>query len=204
MIEITQSYGSPFVRKVRIVAAMKDIGDKVTFIDPTTAEDRNLALRAANPLHKVPAARLADGSLIFDSHVICEYLDSLSPTPRLFPEVGPARWKALTLAALADGIMDAAILVLYEVRYRPEEKRHPEWVARQQEKVDKAIAHLEANIPGWTGHPDYGHVTLACTLGFLDNRQAGKWRASSPKLAAWLDRFASAVPAFAETAPPKG
>jgi glutathione S-transferase len=99
--------------------------------------------------------------------------------------------------------MDAAILVIYEARFRPEEKRHQEWIDRQQGKVDAGLAWLEANIPDWTSHPDYGHITLACALGFLDDRQAGRWRAQFPKLASWLGRFDKAVPAFAATAPPK-
>jgi glutathione S-transferase len=203
MIQITQSYGSPFVRKVRLTVAMKGIADQVEFIDPQAQAERNAALRAANPLQKIPAARLADGTLIFDSHVICEHLDGLAASPRLFPAAAGERAKALTLAALADGIMDATVLVIYEGRFRPEEKRHQEWVDRQQAKVDAGLAWLEANIPVWNVHPDYGHITLACALGFLDDRQAGKWRAQFPKLAAWLARFDKAVPVFAATAPPK-
>ncbi len=203
MIQVTQSYGSPFVRKVRITVAMKGIADKVEFIDPQSDTKRNEELRASNPLQKIPAARLDDGTLIFDSHVICEHLDTLAPSPQLFPAASIERVKALTLASLADGIMEAAVLVVYEGRFRPEEKRHQEWVDRQQAKVEAGLAYLESNIPDWRAHPDYGHITLACALGFLDTRQAGKWREKHLKLVAWLDRFEAAVPAFAATAPPK-
>lgn len=203
MIEITQSFGSPFVRKVRITVAMKDLGSQVVFLDPQKDQARNEALRAANPLQKIPAARLQDGSLIFDSHVICEHLDTLTASPRLFPAPGLERSAALTLASLADGIMEAAVLVLYESRFRPKEKWHQEWVDKQQAKVDAGLDFLEARIPGWSQSPNYGHITLACALGFLDARQAGKWRASHPNLSAWLGRFAAAVPAFAATEPPK-
>lgn len=202
MIQITQSYGSPFVRKVRLTVAMKGIANKVEFIDPQAHADRNAALRAANPLHKIPAARLDDGTLIFDSHVICEHLDGLAASPWLFPAEPAERARSLTLAALADGIMDTAILVIYEGRFRPEEKRHQEWVDRQQGKVDAGLSWLEANIPDWKSHPDYGHITLACALGFLDDRQGGRWRTQCPKLTQWLKRFEEAVPAFAATAPP--
>lgn len=202
MIEITLSYASPFVRKVRIVAAMKGLSGKVAFIDPDKDTARNEALRAENPLQKVPAARLDDGTLIYDSHVICEYLDQLAASPKLFP-AGPERFKSLTLAALADGIMDAAILIIYEGRFRPEAKWHPEWIEKQQVKINGAVDWLEAHIPDFGAQqPDYGHVSLACALGFLDLRQGGKWRVGHPKLAAWLDRFAAAVPSFATTKMP--
>ena len=203
MIQITQSYGSPFVRKVRLVVAMKGIAEKVEFIDPQAGAERNAALRAANPLQKIPAARLEDGTLFFDSHVICEHLDQLGTSTRLFPAPGVERVKSLTLASLADGIMEAAVLIVYEGRFRPEEKRHQEWIDRQQGKIDAGLGYLETNIPDWKGHPDYGHITLACALGFLDDRQAGRWRAKNPGLVAWLGRFEKAVPAFAATAPPK-
>ena len=202
MIEITQSLGSPFVRKVRIAAAVKGLQDQVAFIDPDGDKDRNEALRAANPLAKVPAARLDDGSLVFDSHVVCEYLDGLAPSATLFPPAGPERWRTLTLAALADGIMEAVVLVVYEGRFRPEEKWHQPWLDKQQAKVDSAIDNLEATLPAFKSEPDYGHITLACALGYLDLRQAGEWRKDHPKLVAWLNAFAAAVPSFAATTPP--
>ena len=203
MIEITLSHGSPFVRKVRIAATVKGLDDRIEFIDPQKDAARAQALRAANPLDKIPAARLDDGTVIFDSHVISEYLDTLSPSPRLFPAIGVERFKALTLAALADGIMEAAVLVIYEGRYRPPEKHHPEWVDRQQAKADAGLAYLESNVPAWTGHINYGDITLACALGFIDNRQGPQWRKRCPALAAWFGKFAAAVPAWAATEPPK-
>ncbi len=203
MIELTQSLGSPFVRKVRIAAAVKGLQGQVNFIDPEKDKDRNEALRAANPLAKVPAARLEDGSLIFDSHVLCEYLDSLAPPATLFPPAGPERWRTLTLASLADGIMEAAILVVYEGRFRPEEKWHQPWLDKQQSKIDSAIRYLEATLPPFKGQPDYGDITLACALGYLDLRQAGQWRREHPRLVTWLNSFAAAVPAFAATEPPR-
>lgn len=203
MIEVTNALTSPFVRKVRIVTAMKGLDGQVAFLDPETDKDRCAALRAANPLQKVPAARLEDGTLIFDSHVICEHLDTLSPTPCLYPASGPERLRTLTLAALADGIMEAAVLVIYESRFRPQEKWHQPWIDKQQEKVDKAVAHLESHVPDWGAHPQYGHISLACALGFLDLRQDGRWRKTSPRLAAWLERFSASVPSFGATEPPK-
>jgi glutathione S-transferase len=204
MIEVTDALTSPFVRKVRIVTAMKGLEGQVVFLHPQADQDRCAALRAANPLQKVPAARLEDGSLIFDSHVICEHLDTLAPAPRLFPAGGSERLRTLTLAALADGMMDAAVLVVYEGRFRPQEKWHQPWVDKQEEKIEKAVAYIDAHLPDWERHPDYGHIALACALGFLDLRLGGRWRAASPGLSAWLERFAGAVPSFAATEPPKG
>ena len=199
MLQITSASASPFVRKVRITATMKGLLDRVEFIDLEKDAAKAEALRAANPLGKIPVARLDDGTLVYDSHVICELLDGMTPTPKLFPTSMPERIKALTLAALGDGIAEAAILVVYEGRFRPKEKWHQEWVDKQLAKIDAGIEHLEANIPDWKGTPDYGHITLAAALGYLDLRFGGKWREGHPKLTAWLDRFAAQVPAFAAT-----
>ncbi|RTL62745.1 MAG: glutathione S-transferase, partial [Hyphomicrobiales bacterium] len=109
--------------------------------------------------------------------------------------------KTLVLGALADGILDAALLLVYEKRFRPEEKWHAPWTERQQAKVDRALDYLEAAPPAMTSGPTYGHMTLACALGYLDFRHEGKWRAGHPKLVQWLDAFAAAVPAFEETRP---
>ncbi len=204
MIEVTNALSSPFVRKVQIVTAMKGLDGQVAFLHPETDQARCAALRAANPLQKVPAARMDDGTLIFDSHVICEHLDTLAPAPRLFPANGPERLRTLTLASLADGMMEAAVMVVYEDRFRPQEKRHQPWVDKQQVKVDQAVAYLESHVPDWVAHPDYGHISLACALGYMDLRLGGRWRETCPKLVAWLDRFAAAVPSFAATAPRVG
>lgn len=119
----------------------------------------------------------------------------------LFPKSGPARWRTLTLGGLADGMLDAALLIVYEGRFRPENMRVEAWLERQQSKIDRALAQLEASPPTWQGSPDYGHVTLAAALGYLDFRHGGKWRAGHPKLVKWLDEFAAAVPAFEATRP---
>lgn len=190
---------SPYVRKVRIAAAMKGLADQIELVPIDTNIPNNPEINRANPLAKVPALTV-DGTSIFDSHVICEYLDGEAPAPRLFPP-GAERIKTLTLAALADGILDAALLLVYEQRYRPQEKWHQPWQQRQQDKIDRALDLLEQNPPAWGASPDYGHLTLACALGYLDFRHQGKWRAGHPKLVAWLDAFAEAVPAFEATRP---
>jgi glutathione S-transferase len=194
---------SPYGRKVKIAMAMKGVADKIEIVATDTNPGDNVALNTANPLGKIPCLLVdGGGTAIFDSHVVCEYLDSLAPSPVLFPRSGSERWKTLVLGSLADGILDAALLLVYEKRFRPEEKWHAPWQARQQAKIDRALDQLEESPPAWgQGGPDYGHLTLACALGYLDFRHEGKWRAGHPKLVAWLDRFAKAVPAFEETRP---
>jgi glutathione S-transferase len=126
--------------------------------------------------------------------------DALAGGGRLFP-AGEARWPALRLQALADGILDAAILQVYEGRYRPEEMRHQPWVDRQQGKIDRALAWLETNPPAGDRRSTIGELTLACALGYLDFRFAGAWRSAHPNLAAWLGDYDKAEPAFGETRP---
>ncbi len=196
MIKLTASKASPFVRKVVLTIALKGLHAEV---EP--ADDNDRAIRAQNPLHKIPTLMLDDGTIVQDSHVICEYLDLLKPEPRLFPTDIKQRVKTLTLASLGDGIMEAALLVMFESRFRPADKWVQSWVDRQQKKVDAGVNWLENNIPVIGDTPDYGHITIACALGYLDFRQKGAWRADCPKLVAWLDQFAARVPAFAQSTP---
>src|SRR5262249_13032441 len=141
------------------------------------------------PTH-VPGSRIGRGKSVGDSGY-------LSPLYAHSPE----RWKTLVLGSVADGILDAALLLVYEKRFRPEEKWHAPWQQRQQAKIDRALDQLEKSPPAWSGSPDYGHLTLACALGYLDFRHEGRWRAGHPKLVAWLGKNAKAVPAFEETRP---
>lgn len=192
---------SPYVRKVKMTAIMKGLMDKIEIVPADTMVLNNPEINRVNPLAKIPALITEDGTAVFDSHVICEYLDGLAPSPVLFPREARERIKTLTLASLADGILDAALLLVYEKRFRPEEKWHAPWQERQQTKIDEALNYLEKAPPAWGASPDYGHLTLAAALGYLDFRHDGKWRAGHPKLVAWLDKFAKAVPAFEVTRP---
>lgn len=201
-MKLLSSPSSPYVRKVRITARMKGLTGQIEEVAAGTNDLGNAELLAANPLYKIPALILDDGSTLYDSAVICEYLDAQVSSPVLFPGDGPARWDALRLGALGDGILDAAILLVYEKRFRPEDKWVAAWTDRQQAKLDDAVAHLEKNPPAWQGTPNYGHLTIASALGYLDFRHEGKWRANAPKMVAWLEKFAEAVPAFGETMPP--
>jgi len=192
---------SPYGRKVKIATALKGLKDRIEVVQSDTNPLDNPQITRANPLGKIPALVIDGDAAIFDSHVICEYLDSLAPAPVLFPKGGVERMRTLTLGSLCDGILDAALLLVYEKRFRPEDKWHLPWQERQQGKIDRALDFLEHSPPAWTAGPDYGHLTLACALGYLDFRHEGKWRAGHPGLVAWLDEFANAVPAFEETAP---
>lgn len=194
-MKVLTSPPSPFGRKVRLMAIMKGLEEQVEVVDPASSQNRN-------PLSKIPVLETDDGMTLFDSRVICEYLDAQHVAPVMFPGEGAKRWQMLTRAALADGIMDAALLIVYEGRMRPEDKHVQSWIDMQQKKIDEGLAHLEKAPPEIGAHPDYGHLTLACALGYLDFRHAGKWRANHPKMVAWLDGFAERVPGFAKTAPP--
>jgi glutathione S-transferase len=192
---------SPYGRKVKIATVLKGLEDRIEVVQVDTIPLDNPDITRANPLGKIPALVIDGDTAIYDSHVICEYLDSLAPAPALFPKGGVERMRTLTLGSLADGILDAALLLVYEKRFRPEDKWHLPWQTRQQGKIDRAIDVLERIPPAWNGSPDYGHLTLACALGYLDFRHEGKWRTGHPGLAAWLDEFAKAVPAFEATRP---
>jgi glutathione S-transferase len=201
MMKLLSHPFSPYGRKVKIAIGLKGLEARIEVATVDTNPPDAPDINRANPLGKIPALVVDGDTAIFDSHVICEYLDSLAPSPVLFPKGGVERIRTLTLGSLCDGILDAALLLVYEKRFRPEEKWHQPWQARQQGKIDRAIDFLETSPPAWNAGPDYGHLTLASALGYLDFRHEGKWRADHPKLVAWLDTFASEVPAFEETRP---
>jgi glutathione S-transferase len=200
MMKLLSSPASPFGRKVKIAAGMKCVLGKID-IQPadTNAGDENLYKQ--NPLGKIPCLVLDGGQALYDSPVICEYFDTLAPDPILFPKSGADRFKTLTLGALGDGILDAALLLVYEKRFRSADMQVQSWIDRQQSKIDRSLAQLENAPPAWGKSPDYGHLTLACALGYLDFRHEGKWRAKHPKLVAWIDTFDKTVPDFAKTKP---
>lgn len=192
---------SPYARKVRVVAAEKGLAHLVPPVAVGVSPvNRNADVAAANPLAKIPALALDDGTTLFDSRVICAWLDAQAPAPRLIPE-GEARWTALTQEALADGLMDAAILWRYENFLRPEPLRWAEWSAGQFAKVTAALDALEAAAPGFAGRVDIGTIAAACALGYLDFRFADRpWREGRPQLAAWFEAFA-ARPSMVATQP---
>ena len=201
MMILRASPTSPFVRKVRIAAAVLGLAAEIKLERADTADPAD-ALRAQNPLGKIPVLLLDDGSALYDSPVILEYLDHRAGGGRIIPREPAARFAALRLQALCDGILDASVLQVLEARFRPPERHEPNWLAYQADKVARSLAALEREPPARTVTPDVGHITLACALGYRDLRFAGSWREDHPRLVAWLDDFAAQVPAFAETKTP--
>ena len=198
MLILRSSPPSPFGRKIKIAAAILGLSGDIK-IETTDTNDPSDSIRKQNPLGKIPALILEDGSVLFDSPVILEYLDTLAGSGKILPREGKARWDVLQLHAIADGIMDAALLQVYEKRFRPEELWFAKWTDYQAEKVTRAMGVLEAAPPALGPTPNMGQIGLACALGYLDLRFEGKWRAKYPKLVAWLDGFAAKVPAFEKT-----
>ena len=199
-MKLLSSPASPFGRKVKMTIEMKHLHDSVQ-VETVDATKGDATLSGANPMGRIPTLLLGDGTVIHDSHVICEYLDSVGSGPVLFPKAGPQRWEVLTRASLADGIIEAALLKVYERRYRPEAMVVQSWLDRLDGKLDLSLDMLEKAPPMWKAAPDYGHLTLAAALGYMDFRHAGTWRKGRPKLVAWLDAFGKAVPSFEATRP---
>ena len=201
MMILRSGPASPFGRKVRIAASLLGLEDEIS-IERADTMDPADPVRRQNPLGKIPILILDDGTRLFDSRVILEYLDHRAGGGRIIPTAASARFAALRLEALADGIMDASVLLVYEGRWRPPERHEPKWVDLQTGKVARALAALEAAPPALDATPDVGQIALACALGYRDLRFPGTWRTDHPRLVAWLDEFVRRVPAFAATKPP--
>ena len=200
MMTLRFSPSSPFVRKIRIAASVLGL-EKDIKAEPAETTSPSDTLRQQNPLGKIPTLVLEDGSTLFDSRVILEYLDHRAGGGRIIPKDASARFAALRLQALADGILDASILQVYEGRWRPAERHEPKWVEHQAGKIARGLAALEAAPPGLGSPPDVGQITVACALGYRDFRFGEGWRKDHPRLVAWLDGFAAKVPAYAATKP---
>lgn len=192
MLKLYYSPTSPYVRKVMILAQEGGLLGQIETVKAATAPGSpDPAIKAHNPLGKIPCLVRDDGPAIFDSPVICQYLASLVPGQTFYPE-GASRWTALTLEALGDGILDAAILCVYEVRMRPEAIRHQPWVDAQRAKIVAALDALEAQwLAHLAGPLDIGAISIAVALGYIDLRHADlNWREGRPGLAAWHAAFA--------------
>ena len=179
---------SPFARKVRIIARetallprIQEISVMVSPVNP------NADLAAHNPLVKIPALQTDDGKVLYDSSVICEYLDSLHSGAQVIPS-DATRWDALRLQSLCDGILDAAVLCRYEMAVRPEQYRWNDWVTGQFTKIRNGLDALAAESPAWGDHFGIGQIGAACVLGYLDFRFADEtWREPRPQLAKWYE-----------------
>jgi glutathione S-transferase len=197
MLVLRSSAASPFGRKVKLSASILGLTDRFQIVDADTLNPED-SIRQQNPLGKIPALILENGDVLYDSRVIVDYLDHLAGGGRIIPN-GAERFTALRDQALADGIMDAALLQVYEGRFRAEDRHEPKWVSHQADKVRRGLDHAEAHLsqPGQPLH--IGQIALACALGYLDLRFGGRWRETYPKLVAWLVDFESRVPAYAKT-----
>ncbi|WOI55584.1 glutathione S-transferase [Palleronia sp. LCG004] len=199
-MELFYSQASPFVRKVMVLLHEADKLDAVTLrqvsMTPLAPDAGHSSIA---PLGKIPTLTRPDGPALFDSRVITRYLDERFGTG-LYPDA--RLWETLTLEALADGIMDASVLMVYEGRTRPEEKRHEPWVDAQWSKIGRALDAIEERwMSHLSGRLDMGQVAVACALGHLDFRHASRnWRATRPNLAAWSERRAER-PSFKATRP---
>jgi glutathione S-transferase len=204
MAKMTLYYspGSPYARKVRVVALETKLDKKITIVNVAVSPVApNADVDKHNPVGKIPALSVK-GMDLFDSPVICEYLDSHHKGRKLLPRKGRERWVALRLQAMADGLLDAALLTRYEGFLRPEDKRWPDWVKGQMKKIDGALSQLEDEAKSLKGKLTIGTISVACALGYLDFRFASHdWRARHPKLAKWF-ATASKMPSIKATVPP--
>ena len=190
-MKLYYSGASPYVPKVMVTAIEAGIDKKIEQV-PTavTPVQPNKDLAKENPLMKLPTLVTDDGTPLYDSYVICEYLDSLSKGARLLPAPGPARWKVLTLHALATGVTEAGLLARYEEVVRKPELRNNEWVQGQLAKVNNGLDELERSAKDLEGPINLGQVATACAIGWLEFRKpAGDIRKGRPKLFAWYDAF---------------
>lgn len=198
MMILRSSPPSPFGRKVDIAASLLGLRNEIEY-RKADASDASDTLRRENPVGKIPVLILEDGTALFNSRVILEYLDHRAGGGKIIPSEPGARFAALRLQALCDGVLDASLLVLYENRWRNAERHDQKWLDYQNDKINRGFATLEAAPPGIDPIPNVGQIALACLLGHRDFRFAGSWRTGNPKLVAWHDRFAAQVPAFGAT-----
>ena len=181
---------SPFVRKVMVFAHETGLAPKIERVRSVVAMTKpNAALMQDNPLSKIPTLVTDDGTILYDSDVICEYLDSLGGG-RLIPATGEERWRVLRQQALTDGILDAAILLFYERAQRPAEFHWQPWLDGQAEKARQGLAALETEVASFPEPVDLAQIAAGITLGWLEFRAPlGDLRATHPRLFAWYDRF---------------
>ena len=199
-MQLIYAAASPFARKVRVLAAETGLLDRIELLDtavlPTTLNER---VNALNPLGKIPVLLTDDDEALYDSRVICEYLDTLHQGQKLLPS-DAARWQVLRLAALADGLMDAALLARYERGVRPAELQWAAWLDGQLGKVQRALVELERHVGQLQGALDLAQIGVACALGYLDFRFADlDWRAAHPGLADFQQAFAQRTSMQAST-----
>lgn len=201
-MKLIGSLGSPYVRKARITLAEKKIDYKLVLEDVWS---KDTTIHASNPLGKVPCLVMEDGEAVFDSRVICEYVDTLSPVGKLIPPAGRDRIAVHCWEALADGMLDAAVAIRLESVQRTPEQRSDAWIARQQRKIDEGLAAMAKGLGAnaWCvgNHYTLADIAVGCALGYLDFRSPElDWRERHPDLARHFAKL-SQRPAFVETMP---
>jgi glutathione S-transferase len=196
-MKLAFSAASPYVRKVVACAIARGLKAKIEIWKIGTTDS---ALLPVNPLSKVPTLVTDDGMSLYDSPVICEYLDSIGTAAKLFPAAGPARWKALCQEALGDGILDATQPRRREIAL-PQDDGRKSYIELQQGKVSRALDALEKEAGSLGMLTTIGEITIGCALGYLDFRYANEpWRPGHPKLEAWYAKVVK-LPPLAETMP---
>ncbi len=189
-MKLNYSSTSPYVRKVSVTAIECGLQEQIERV-MTNPWDPQTELHLTNPLCKVPALTLENGQVLFDSPVICEYLDSLGEPPRLVPAAGEQRWQALRMQALGDGILDAAVGRILESR-RPEELQSLNVAERHISAVSRALDMLESQADALGSGFGIGEITIAVALEYLDFRfSVDNWRKGRPDLAQWHESVAS-------------
>lgn len=190
------SFGSPFARKAAIAVFALGLEDRVELIDHEA--DKSNAVRQLNPLHKVPMLIAGDGTAIFDSPVILEYLDEIAGGGKIMPARGIERYKTLSRLALADGISEAEVLIHYEDRWREPEQKSPRWIEHQRGKIARALSVFENDLPT---RFDAAAMGLFCAVNFLERSKDWDWRSHAPNVAAWFDAIRKTEPSIIATEP---
>ncbi|QBQ95811.1 glutathione S-transferase [Paraburkholderia pallida] len=201
-MKLIGSLGSPYVRKARIMLAEKKIDYKLVLENVWGAET---AIHDFNPLGKVPCLVMEDGEAVFDSRVICEYVDMLSPVGKLIPQGGRERVEVRCWEALADGMLDAAVLIRAEGTQRTPEQRCEAWITRQERKIREGLNAMAKGLAGnaWCAGNRYtlADIAVGCALGYLDFRMPElDWREPHPNLARHFDKLMQRQ-SFADTVP---
>lgn len=193
---------SPFVRKVVVFAAETGLSDAIERINvTTTAVASDADLRAANPSGKIPTLVLNNGMTLFDSRVICQYLDTQHTMTKLYPAEGDDKWHVLRIESLSDAICDAAVIARYESFLRPDDKFWDKWYDAQVLKVTTSLAALEKELPTLHGGLNIAQIAAACALGYVDFRLPDlDWKSAQPELATWYAEF-SARPSMVNSVP---
>ena len=187
-MKLSFSHTSPYVRKVSVVLIETGLDKSVERIVTNVRDDKS-DLVDYNPLGKIPTLITDNNTVLFDSRVICEYLDSLHDEKKLFPTENNDRWRALRLQALGDGIIDAGVIALLESR-RPKELIDKKWIERQTIVASRAMDNLEDQLEDLQSSFSIGQISVACSLGFFDFRFSNlDWRKDRPGLADWFEYF---------------